>query len=439
MKGNRVLSLGSIFTTLAIEQFAHGGVWAAILTYMTSTKNGGLGLEMSEAFGYYSYIHYFFLIAIPAALFSDFISGQKWGVAIGLALSATGIGLIPFVGMTTFFIGIGLVAIGSNLVRNNLMVLIGRHYHKWDNSRDIGFLWQLLFVSIGSAIGVFSVKFAGMIFNWKTGFIIASAAMFSGLLLFLLGTKDMEILETDAFEAHDDDANIIDPNNEDSITKTPCHQNKKNILKRIYLLLFILGTVGLFFSPLSGMVSTSLMMFSANMSPGVREISTSAISILSPIITILAVVFIGAIWLLWKNIDSWQKIGIGMVVMLFAVLFTVWFKSYELQELPSLWKLAGAVSITSMATVLIAPTVGSLVTRISPVRYSSTFYSVYGVILKVVTAIFLALAWEDFKEDNGILYIMGALSFIIGVLFLLFYKKLGRYMSGIKMENPNEI
>lgn len=136
MQGNRLLTFSSLFACVTLERFAYYGMRSLLVLYFLDSEPG-LGLPDDQAYGYYGFLgSLIYLSAIPSGIISDLFISRRWAVIVGSVVSAVGLFLIPMAGVPSFLIGAVLMCFGSNFVRLNLWVLVGRHYSKWDESRE---------------------------------------------------------------------------------------------------------------------------------------------------------------------------------------------------------------------------------------------------------------------------------------------------------------
>jgi POT family proton-dependent oligopeptide transporter len=194
--------LGPLFFIELWERFSYYGMRSILILYMTSAAAlGGLGFNTKDAasiYGWYTMAVY--LTALPGGWIADHITGARLAVFIGGIIIACGHFSMVFHSTSFVFLGMGLIAIGTGLLKPNISVMVGNLYGKNDPRRDSGFSIFYMGINIGAVLAPLVVGFlaktqtfknilssAGLDPNksWHWGFAAAGVGMLVGLAVYL--------------------------------------------------------------------------------------------------------------------------------------------------------------------------------------------------------------------------------------------------------------
>src|ERR1700686_4114928 len=133
--------LATLFFTEMWERFSYYGMRALLILFMTaSVDKGGLGFNVVKAgavYGFYTAMVY--LLALPGGWFADRIIGQRRAVLYGGILIAAGEVCLVEPSLATFYCGLGLLMLGTGLLKPNVSTIVGQLYKPLDHRRDAGF------------------------------------------------------------------------------------------------------------------------------------------------------------------------------------------------------------------------------------------------------------------------------------------------------------
>lgn len=182
--------LFTLFFTEMWERFSYYGMRAILILFMTASiadQNGGLGLDASNAAAIYGlYTASVYLLTLPGGWLADNIFGQRRAIWYGGIVIMLGHISLAIPGNTTFFLGLGLVAIGTGLLKANISTIVGDLYPEGGARRDAGFSLFYMGINIGSFAGQMVVGYLGESVDWHYGFGAAAIGMFLGLIMFRL-------------------------------------------------------------------------------------------------------------------------------------------------------------------------------------------------------------------------------------------------------------
>jgi POT family proton-dependent oligopeptide transporter len=183
--------LAVLFFTEMWERFGYYGMRGFLMLYLTAAiVDGGLEFNAAEAGSIYAmFTSLVYLFGLPAGWVADRVIGQRRAVLIGAVLIAAGYYVLAVPGMYTFFGGLGLVVVGTGLLKTNISVIVGQLYSPEDERRDAAFSVFYMGINIGALAGPFICGFIAEKVDWRLGFLGAGVGMTAGLIIYLLGGR----------------------------------------------------------------------------------------------------------------------------------------------------------------------------------------------------------------------------------------------------------
>lgn len=181
---------------------------ALLILFMTTpVVAGGLGMDTAQAgmiYGTYTALVY--LVALPGGWFADrYIGPRRATLYGGIAIMCGHISLaVP--GITTLYVGLALIIIGTGLLKPNISLMVGQLYAPDDRRRDAGFSLYYLGINLGAFLAPLvtgwlaqSTQFQTMLrewdidptTSWHWGFAAAAVGMALGLVHYVAGWCDM--------------------------------------------------------------------------------------------------------------------------------------------------------------------------------------------------------------------------------------------------------
>ncbi|MGY5045649.1 oligopeptide:H+ symporter [Streptomyces sp. 900105755] len=183
--------LATLFMTEMWERFSYYGMKALLPLYLVAP--GGLHMSAATATAIYSvYLSLVYLLALPGGWFADRVLGPRKTVAVAGTIIMLGHLTLALPSSGTFFAGLGLVAIGSGLLKANISTMVGHLYDGPDDPRrDGGFTLFYIGINVGAFAAPLVIGTVGESYNWHLGFALAAVGMALGLAQFLLGTRHL--------------------------------------------------------------------------------------------------------------------------------------------------------------------------------------------------------------------------------------------------------
>lgn len=185
--------LSTLFFTEMWERFSYYGMRALLILFMTASASaGGLGFDTASAGAIYGlYTSMVYMTTLPGGWIADRLIGQRRAVLYGGIIIATGHFCMAFSSLSTFYIGLFLIVIGTGLLKGNVSVIVGRLYGKNDIRRDAGFSIFYMGINLGAGISPLVCGYLGQNVNWHVGFATAGVGMTLGIIQYVLGGKNL--------------------------------------------------------------------------------------------------------------------------------------------------------------------------------------------------------------------------------------------------------
>jgi proton-dependent oligopeptide transporter, POT family len=200
--------LSTLFFTEMWERFSYYGMRALLILFMTApVAAGGLGFDTARAGPIYAlYTSSVYLLSVPGGWVADRVLGLRRAVFLGGVVIMLGHICLAIPSITTFYLGLALIATGTGLLKSNVSVLVGKLYSADDVRRDGGYSIYYMGINTGAFIAPLITGWLaqGETFkrvlvsagirpetSWHWGFGAAALGMFLGLVQYTLGGKHL--------------------------------------------------------------------------------------------------------------------------------------------------------------------------------------------------------------------------------------------------------
>ena len=185
--------LSTLFFTEMWERFSYYGMRALLILFMTaSVATGGLGFDTATAGAVYGlYTSMVYMTTLPGGWIADRLIGQRRAVLYGGIIIAAGHFCMAFSSLTTFYVGLFLIVIGTGLLKGNVSVIVGQLYAKGDIRRDAGFSIFYMGINLGAFIAPLVCGYLGQKVSWHIGFAAAGVGMTLGVIQYVLGARNL--------------------------------------------------------------------------------------------------------------------------------------------------------------------------------------------------------------------------------------------------------
>jgi POT family proton-dependent oligopeptide transporter len=200
--------LSTLFFTEMWERFSYYGMRALLILFMTAPiAAGGLGFDTATAGPIYAlYVSSVYLLSVPGGWVADRVLGLRRAVFAGGVIIMMGHICLAVPSISTFYLGLVLIACGTGLLKSNVSVLVGQLYDTDDGRRDAGYSIYYVGINTGAFIAPLitgwlaqSEGFKRILVSagiapensWHWGFGAAAVGMFFGLVQYVRGGKHL--------------------------------------------------------------------------------------------------------------------------------------------------------------------------------------------------------------------------------------------------------
>jgi POT family proton-dependent oligopeptide transporter len=200
--------LSTLFFTEMWERFSYYGMRALLILFMTApVAAGGLGFDTATAGPIYAlYVSSVYFLSVPGGWVADRILGLQRAVFVGGVIIMAGHICLAIPSISTFYLGLTLIAVGTGLLKSNISVLVGHLYRPDDVRRDAGYSIYYMGINTGGFIAPLitgwlaqSEGFRRILASagfrpesaWHWGFGAAALGMFLGLVQYRAGGKHL--------------------------------------------------------------------------------------------------------------------------------------------------------------------------------------------------------------------------------------------------------
>ncbi|MDT7858019.1 peptide MFS transporter [Rubrivirga sp. S365] len=187
------LGLSNLFFTELFERFSYYGMRALLVLFMTAqTVDGGLGYDVATSaliYGFYTSLVY--LVNLPGGWIADRLLGQRRSVLIGGTVIALGHFTMAVPTTAFFYAGLGLIVLGTGLLKPNISVMVGQLYPAEDARRDAGFTIFYMGINMGAFAAPLVCGALAVNYGWHYGFAAAGVGMAVGMIVYVLFGKQL--------------------------------------------------------------------------------------------------------------------------------------------------------------------------------------------------------------------------------------------------------
>ncbi len=173
------------------ERFSYYGMRALLILYMTATPAaGGPGFDTATAGAIYGlYTSMVYMTTLPGGWIADRLIGPQRAVLYGGILIAAGHFSMAIPSLSTFYLGLLLIVVGTGLLKGNVSVIVGRLYSTDDIRRDAGYSIFYMGINLGAFLAPLVCGYLGQRVSWHAGFAAAGVGMVLGVVQYVLGRK----------------------------------------------------------------------------------------------------------------------------------------------------------------------------------------------------------------------------------------------------------
>jgi proton-dependent oligopeptide transporter, POT family len=174
--------LGLLFLTEMWERFSYYGMRAILVLYLVNAL-GWSDARATNLYGTYTGLVY--LTPLIGGYIADRFIGTRRSLVVGGIIIALGHFILAFQSMTTFYIGLAFVIIGTGFFKPNVSTMVGQIYRSGDSRRDAGFTVFYMGINVGATIAPLICGYLGQRVGWHYGFAAAGVGMVLGLITYV--------------------------------------------------------------------------------------------------------------------------------------------------------------------------------------------------------------------------------------------------------------
>jgi proton-dependent oligopeptide transporter, POT family len=184
-------ALATLFLTEMWERFSYYGLRAILVLFLVApASQGGLGLSVGEAAGIYAlYSALVYMFALPGGWVGDRVLGQRTAVLVGGITIAAGHFTMLINDIAFIYLGLGVIVVGTGLLKPNMSTMVGGLYRADDPRRDAGFSIFYMGINLGAFLAPLIVGYLGQDVDWNLGFAAAGVGMLLGIGQYVFGWR----------------------------------------------------------------------------------------------------------------------------------------------------------------------------------------------------------------------------------------------------------
>jgi POT family proton-dependent oligopeptide transporter len=397
-----------IFFTEMWERFSFYGMRILLILFLTAPlidSNAGWGWTSENALSLIgTYGSLLYLTPILGGWIADNYTGYRVAVVIGCLLMTLGHAAMALETTTTFYLGLGLLIIGTGFFKPNMTSMISDMYKGKESKKDGAYTIYYMGVNAGAFFGMMLCGYLAENYGWSYGFGLAGIFMLLGLIQFWLakdlfgsiGGKPSGVHEVELPQ----NINEESPKEHDTSKVTEEKLNPFTMFDKILILLSSVGgLLYLFNDPLEKIENTNLLPFTLG------NMSGSNVVVLAALILFLI--------LLVTRISRYMPIVRDRIiaVSIFGV-FTVFFFAFFEQALGSMTLFARDYTDRSLVgnSAMIFKVVDLLLTTVP---------------LVIITWVLILLSKKTYKKI-GMSNIVLAIAFI-GLWVLVIFRLIDKF------------
>jgi len=176
--------LGLLFVVEMWERFSYYGMRALLVLYLVNYLKWSDG-DAARLYGTYTSLVY--LTPLIGGYLADRYIGTRRSLVIGSIIIAIGHFTLALQSMTSFYIGLGLIIVGTGFFKPNVSTMVGQIYREGDTRRDAGFTIFYMGINLGAFLAPLVCGYLGQKVGWHYGFAAAGVGMLIGLVIYLWG------------------------------------------------------------------------------------------------------------------------------------------------------------------------------------------------------------------------------------------------------------
>ncbi|MBS0604009.1 MAG: peptide MFS transporter [Verrucomicrobia bacterium] len=400
------------------QRFAFWGVANLLVLYLVQNQQF-TDSSADHLFGIFT--GFAFVLPVLGGYIADRMN-YRLPVIWGMLLTAIGCFLIATGSISMVYVALVFIAMGGGVFTPSIYALLGSVYHQQPQLRDSGFSIYYSAVNIGVFLAMFILGVIGHAVSWKAAFLLAGLVQLLGILPFQKAIKTFDIKKVAPISF---------------ITKhkkyPPLHRHEKN---RIWVIC-ILSFFSILFWMAYNQGGSSMNLFALNYTD--RQVMGMQMppSWLLSSEALYLVIFAIPLAKLYTYLGKKKKDPtppMKSTLSLFAIGICFLIMAIGASQIPSGAKTAAispfylftAYAFMALGEMLIAPIGLSLITHLSPRRYTAMLVGVWYACIGIAFYLGGAIAplMSKLTNMNAFFGIFVIISFVAGVILLVLVRKL---------------
>jgi len=427
-------ALAFIFFTEMWERVGFYTLMAILVLYMDKVLGWSDGRK-GDTYGLFLGLCYF--VPLLGGWLGDKVIGQIRTVRAGAFLMALGYVGLAVSGpgrVTTFYVGLLLIALGTGIFKVNMAVLVGNLYADKAHLKDAGYNIFYMGVNLGAMVAPLVATVNNAVFHSYTlSFWVAAVGMVFALIIFRAGEpqlRPMDSRQGTGGRAPKDAADSAAPAG--SLPGADKREERQRIATLVILFLIVI-----FFWVAFYQNSFGLTLFAERSTIVLSWLRPETYQFFEPFfilaLTPLLLALFSRLSLKGKEPSTPVKILLGMLIMSLAMIVMVFASlaggNGDRNIMSPSW-LIGTYFIVTLAEILISPMGQSFVSKVAPPRiaglmmggwFAATAAGSYGSGM-------LGKFYSRLPHDQFFLF-LAVLMAMAAVLVAVFLKKLNRFSS----------
>jgi proton-dependent oligopeptide transporter, POT family len=472
--------LSTLFFTEMWERFSYYGMRAILVLYMVAPLTGanpGLGMDEGVAKAVYgTYVGLVYLMPVAGGWIADRLIGLRRTVLYGAIVIACGHYSMAIPYEATFWLGLGLITVGTGLLKPNISGMVGQLYAEEDTRRDAGFSIFYMGINIGSLLAPLVCGTLGENYHWHWGFGAAGVGMTLGLIQYVLGRKNLRgIGEQPERRATPEERTgavriggvvlaiiamlivalrLLGQDMVDAVTNSitifillvpfwyfrqilghSSHSAQERDHVRAFVWVF-LGAA--FFWMVFEQAGSTLTLFAdkvTDLTVGSFEIPASWLQSVNPLFIVIFAPVFSAVWLRWgdRAPRTAVKFGVALVIVGFSFLILIIPTTEYLDTgaQAAIWWLITVYLLQTWAELLLSPNGLSATTKLAPVGLLGQFLALWFLATSVGTTVGGQIARLTTDDPVLSFAVCGGMAVGFGVVMLFMARRISALMAHV--------
>jgi POT family proton-dependent oligopeptide transporter len=426
-------ALGFIFFTEMWERVGFYTLMAILVLYMDKVLGWPDGRK-GDVYGLFLALCYF--MPLLGGWLGDKVIGQIRTVRIGaflMALGYVGLGVSGPGRVTTFYLGLLLIGIGTGIFKVNMAVLVGNLYSGRADLKDAGFNIFYMGVNLGAMVAPLLATLNNAVFqSYNLSFWVAAVGMVFALIIFRAG--EPRLRPFDGKLGTGGDLSRPAPGGVASTPPATPAMDSREVLQRVATLI-ILFLIVIFFWIAFYQNFFGLTLFAERSTVVLKWLRPETYQFFEPFFILALTPVLLALFArlnrAGKEPSTPVKILLGMLIMSLAMFVMVWAAlaggNADRNIMSPAW-LIGTYFIVTLAEILISPMGQSFVSKVAPPKIAGLMMGGWFAATAAgsIGSGLLGKSYSRLAHHEYFLFLAG-LMLLAAVLVALFLKKLNRF------------